>query len=378
VNSLTRTFDRRSVWLTGILLASFLAGCGSGNNNGGGGGGGGGGSPTINTVTGNGTFGYTGDGGPATGAEINSPYGISVDSSHNLYIADTGNNVIRKVDSSGKITTVAGSGNAGYGGDGGPATSANLWAPYRAVADHAGNLYIADFYNNRIRKVDTSGTITTFAGTGVQGYNGDGIPAATAQLSSPAAVGVDSAGNVYVVDTSNNRIRKVDNSGVITTIAGTGFAGVLGDGGPATAAQINEPVGIALDGKGNIYIADYGNSKIRKIDASGIITTFAGTGQIDYSGDGGPATSAALNLPTGVAADGSGNVFIADYQNNRIRKVNTAGNISTFAGNGTSGYSGDGGSPTSAEISFPEDVALDSAGNVFIADYNNARIREVH
>jgi trimeric autotransporter adhesin len=369
--------NRSAYFLLFSLLSGggFLTGCGGGssiglpppvNPN-----------PTINTIAGTGASGYSGDDGPALLAELSSPYGVSVDAFGNVYIADTGNEVIRRVDSTGKITTIAGNGAIGSGGDGGPATSAGLYAPYRAVTDRAGNVYIADYYNNRVRRVDTAGTITTIAGTGAQGYNGDGIPASTAELSLPGAVAVDRTGNVYVADTWNNRIRKIDTMGMISTIAGTGFAGVLGDGGAAAMAQVNEPEGIAVDSLGNIYIADYGNSKIRKIDASGIINTIAGTGSIGYSGDGGPATAAALNLPTGVAADASGNVYIADYQNNRIRKIDTSGVITTIAGTGIPGFSGDGGSPTSAELRFPEDVAVDTAGHVYIADYNNMRIRKI-
>jgi sugar lactone lactonase YvrE len=347
-----------------ILLASVLSGCGGGTSYSGGG------NPVvpppgIGTFAGTGVSGYTGDGGPATSAELNSPYGVSLDASGNVYIADTLNSVIRKVDPIGKITTIAGTGTNGYSGDGGPATSAGLWAPYRAAADRAGNVYIADYNNNRIRKVDTTGTIITIAGTGTQGYNGDGIPATTAQLSLPGAVAVDGNGNLYIVDTWNNRIRKIDTSGMINTIAGTGFAGVLGDGGPATSAQVNEPEGIAVDSSGNVYIADYGNSKIRKIDTSGIISTIAGTGSIGSSGDGGPATAAFLKLPTGVAVDRAGNVYIADNQNSRVRKVDSTGTITTIVSTGTPGVS---------QLFFPEDVAVDAVGHVYIADTNNMRI----
>src|SRR5208283_3158880 len=297
-----------------ILLACLLSACG-GSSSGGNPGHPVGPTPVIVVVAGTGVLGYAGDGGPAQSAELDSPYGVSVDASGKLYIADTGNSVIRRVDSSGKIMTIAGNGNEGYNGDGIPATSAALYKPYRVVVDRAGNLYIADFYNNRIRKVDTSGTITTVAGTGTQGYNEDGIPATTAQLSNPAAVAVDAAGNVYIADTWNNRIRKIDATGTINTIAGTGFPGVLGDGGPATSAQVDEPEGLAVDSSGSVYIVDYGNSKIRKIDTSGTINTIAGTGTSGFSGDGGPATAAFLNQPTGVAVDSAGSVYIADNQN---------------------------------------------------------------
>jgi sugar lactone lactonase YvrE len=352
----------------GIFLACVSAGCGGGSNSISSG-------PPINQpppgisiFAGTGVSGYTGDGGSAVSAELNSPYGVSVDATGNVYIADTLNSVIRKVDSTGKITTIAGNGNNGYSGDGGPATSAVMWAPYRVVTDRAGNIYIADFYNNRIRKVDTSGMITTVAGTGTQGYNGDGILAVNAELNSPSAVAVDGSGNLYIVDTWNHRIRKVDSSGTINTIAGTGFAGVLGDGGAATSAQLNEPGGISLDSSGNVYIADYANSKIRKIDAAGTINTIAGLGSFGYSGDGGPATSASLNLPTGVAVDRVGNVYIADNQNSRVRKVDSSGTITTIVSAGMSGVS---------PLFFPEDVAVDAFGHVYIADYNNMKILQL-
>ena len=350
-----------------LLLVSALYGCGGGYGSPGGG------NPppptpSIVVVAGTGAMGYTGDGGPATSAALDAPYGVWVDLNNNdVFIADTGNSVIRKVDSTGKITTVAGNGNLGFSGDGGAATSATLDKPYRAVLDKFNNLYIADYYNNVVRKVDKFGTISTVAGTGTQGYNGDGIPANTAQLSLPGAVAVDSVGNLYIADTWNNRIRKVDvSTGMISSIAGTGFAGVLGDGGPASMAQVNEPEGLAVDAFNNIYIADFGNSKIRMVSSlSGNIDTFAGTGSNSFSGDGGPATSATLNQPTGVAVDEHGNVYIADNQNSRVRKVTTAGTISTII------------SPTMTGIItpfFPEDVAVDSAGDVFVADFNNMRV----
>ena len=365
--------------LIAVAALSFLmVACGGGGSNDNPGGGGGGSAKAIHTFAGTGDYGYTGDGGPAKSARLSAPYGVSVDANGNVYIADTGNSVIRKVDTSGKITTIAGNGMQGFSGDGGLATSASLYAPTRAVPDRSGNLYIADYYNQRIRKVDPAGIIATFAGTGDFGYNGDGILATSAQLNSPYGIAVDSVGNVYIADSFNYRIRKVDTSGMITTIAGDGWGGAIGDGGPATSAELSEPEDVALDGHGNIYIADAANSKIRKIDSSGIITTLAGNGNFDFGGDGGPAASAVVNFPTGVTADSSGNVYIADFQNNRIRKVDSSGTITTIAGTGTSGFSGDGGPPASAELSFSMEVAVDTAGNVYIADTNNARIREIH
>jgi sugar lactone lactonase YvrE len=223
--------------------------------------------------------------------------------------------------STGIITTVAGNGIPGYSGDGGPATSASLSGPSGVVVDATGNLLIADSSNYRIRRVDAStGIITTVAGNGIRGFSGDGGPATSASLS-PIGVAVDATGNLFIADTGNHRIRRVDEStGIITTVAGNGIRGFSGDGGPATSASLNYPTGVAVDGSGNLFIADAANNRIRWVDAStGIITTVAGNGMPDYSGDGGPATSASLNGPSGVVVDAAGNLFIADNDNKRIR-----------------------------------------------------------
>ena len=222
-------------------------------------------------------------------------------------------------------------------GDGGAATAAALMNPGGVAVDAAGTLYIADTDNNRIRKVTTAGVITTVAGNGLAGAGGDGGQAVFASLHSPHGVAVDAAGNLYIADTDNNRIRKVTPAGIITTVAGTGISGHSGDGGPATAARLNYPVGVAVDAAGNLYIADTGNSRIRKVTPAGVITTLAGTGIGGYSGDGGPATAAQLKYPFGVAVDAAGNLYIADSGNNSIRKVTPAGIITTVAGNGTAG-----------------------------------------
>ena len=327
----------------------------------------------ISTVAGAGSTGesgggFGGDGGPAVAARLNFPVGVAVDGSGNLYIADTDNDRIRKVDAAGVISTVAG---GGYGGDGGPAVAAQLDWPFDVALDGAGNLYIADWLHNRIRKVDAAGVISTVAGGGSS--LGDGGPATAAQLNFPEGVAPDGAGNLYIADTYNNRIRKVDAAGVISTVAGGGSS--LGDGGPATAAQLSGPSGVAVDGAGNLYIADRGNRRIRKVDAAGVISTVAGGGS--SLGDGGPATAARLNFPVGVALDGSGNLYIADTDNNRIRKVDAAGVISTVAGDGTCCYSGDGGPAVEAQLSGPSGVAVDAAGNLYIADTENERIRKV-
>jgi len=327
----------------------------------------------IETVAGNGTWGYSGDGGPAVQAQLYYPTSVAVDGSGNIYIADF--NRIRKVDTSGTITTVAGDGTSDYSGDGGPAVQAQLYYPTSVAVDGSGNIYIADF--NRIRKVDTSGTITTVAGDGTSDYSGDGGPAVQAQLYYPTSVAVDGSGNIYIADSSNNRIRKVDTSGTITTVAGDGTSDYSGDGGPAVQATLNGPYGVAVDGSGSIYIADSWNCCIRKVDTSGTITTVAGDGTEGYSGDGGPAVQATLNGPFGVAVDGSGSIYIADSWNYCIRKVDTSGTITTVAGDGTEGYSDDGGPAAQAKLNYPRGVAVDASGNIYIADTYNCCTRKV-
>jgi sugar lactone lactonase YvrE len=329
----------------------------------------------ISTVAGNGTFGFSGDGGLATGAALFSPFGVAVDGAGNLFIADINNNRIRKVDPSGIIRTVAGNGMFGFSGDGLPASGASLRSPVGVGVDGAGNLFIADTTNKRIRKVDPSGIITTVAGNGTGGFSGDGGPATGASLF-PTGVAVDAAGNLFIADEGNNRIRKVDRTGIITNVAGNGSRGFSGDGGPATSASLAQPFGVAVDGAGTLFIAGEG-SRIRKVDPTGIISTVAGNGTFGFSGDGGPATGASLGSPTGVAVDGAGNLFIADIDNNRIRKVDRTGIISTVAGNGLCCFSGDGGPATGASLAAPFGVAVDGAGNLFIADSNNQRIRKV-
>jgi len=283
------------------------------------------GTGIITTVAGNGTFGFSGDGGPATSAQLNAPFGVALDSAGHLYIADTGNQRIRKVDAeTGIITTVAGNGSFGFSGDGGPATSAQLKNPFSVAPDSAGHLYIADLGNQRIRKVDTgTGIMTTVAGNRSFGFSGDGGPATSAQLHAPLDVALDSAGHLYIADLGNRRIRKVDTgTGIITTVAGNGSFGISGDGVPATSARLASPLGVALDSAGHLYIAENFTHRIRKVDAlTGIITTVAGNGSFGFSGDGGPATSAQLNLPVGVALDSADHLYIADLQNRRIRKV---------------------------------------------------------
>jgi sugar lactone lactonase YvrE len=385
----------------------------------------------LSVVAGNGVAGNSGDGGPATSASLNAPYGVTVDSAGNLFIADLQNQRVRKVDATGVISTVAGTGVAGFGGDGGLATAANLNYPADLALDSAGNLYIDDGFNGRIRKVDPSGiittvagngqhyfsgdggpataasfdyafgialdslgrlyiaetrsfrvrmvdgtgTITTVVGTGVGGYGGDGGPAVAATLFGPEALTFDAGGNMYLAD--GLYVRKVDNTGIISTIAGNGSFGFNGDGGPAIGTGLSAESGIAVDGSGNVYFADYVNERIRVVLANGTISTLAGSGFSTFGGDGGPAALSTLNSPSGVSVDKNGNLYIADQYNDRIRKVDSNGVITTLAGNGVNGFGGDMGPATAASLAPPQSVAADGAGNVYIADLHNGRVRKV-
>jgi len=333
----------------------------------------------ITTVAGIGTPGYSGDGGAATAARIQGPYGVAVDATGTIYFADYSNHRIRKVTSNGIITTVAGTGVGGYNGDGVVATTASLYFPNAIAVDAAGNIFISDYLNNRIRKVSPNGMITTVAGTSAQGYSGDGGPATAAKLNSPSGITVDGAGNLFIGDYGNNRVRKVDGaSGIITTVAGTGSRGYSGDGGAAIAAKIGAPQGLVVDAAGNLFFAEYLNHCIRRVDGStGIITTVAGTGTQGYSGDGGPATTAQLRFPAGITVDDAGNLLIADRSNSCIRKVDTNGIITILVGTSTAGYKGDGGAATSAGLNRPWGIAVDASGNLFIGDSDNNRIRKV-
>jgi hypothetical protein len=343
----------------------------------------------IGTVAGNGSPTYAGDGGAATSASIRFPEGVATDTHGNVYIADSGNNRIRMVSAStGDISTVAGDGTAGFSGDGGAATSAELSFPEAVAVDSSGNIYIGDTENYRVRMVSAAtGDISTIAGSGTAGYTGDGGAATSAEIDAPVFIAVDSHDNVYITDTSNTRVRMVTAStGDISTVAGDGGSGVcsgktdrLGDGCAATDAELDRPQGIALDSSDNLYIADAGYCEIREVSAStGIITGVAGDTTCGFSGDGGSATSAEIYGPIGVAVDGSGNIFIGDNGNNRIREVTVSnGDISTVAGNGTNGYTGDGGAATSAELNNIENLAVDSSDNIYLVDYPDYRIRAV-
>jgi len=340
-------------------------------------------SPNIYTYAGTGTQGFSGDGGPAMDAEVSWPAGEAMDADGNLYFADIANSRIRRIDAAtGIITTIAGNGQVSYGGDGGPALDAAFSSPQGVSLDAAANIYIADDLNNRVRKIDaTTGIITTLAGTGTAGFSGDGGPASAAELHGPTGVASDAAGNVYISELGNNRIRRVDGvTGIITTVAGNGGSGFAGDGGPATSATLWAPYGVGLDAAGSLYIMDSANNRVRKVDHStAIITTVAGNGAQGFSGDGGPATSASLNSPSGdFAITSAGDIYFEDGGNNRVRRVDgTTGVITTFAGDGVATYGGDGGPANLAEIDSPNGVVFDSSGNLYIGDTFNMRIRIV-
>jgi trimeric autotransporter adhesin len=341
------------------------------------------GGQIITTFAGIGTGGSGGDGGAAVAAELYWPMRITCDAIGNVYITDFQGHRIRKVNPSGIITTIAGNGfgqgtsSGGYSGDGGSATLAELSSPAGIAIDALGNIYIADANNHRIRKVNTSGIITTIVGTGVAGYGGDGGQAGLAKLNLPFEIAFDTKGNLYIADQQNFRVRKVNTSGIITTVAGTGIFGFSGDNGQATNAELGGPSGIALDASDNLYISDINNHRIRKVDTLGVITTIAGTGVAGYSGDGGLATLAKLSNPWAITIDANKNIFIADDANSRVRKINASGIITTVAGNGMPGFSGDGGPATSAKLHSASSLAIDAGGSLYISDYLNRRIRKV-
>jgi len=324
------------------------------------------------------TAGSTGDSGQALSAELNSPSSVWVDSSHNLFIVDKDNGRIRKVAAStGIISTVAGSNGNAYAGDGGPAISASLNTPNGIAFDTSGNLYIADTGNNVVRKVNSSGIISTVAGNGFSAFSGDGGAATSASLSLPTSLAFDPAGNLYIADSNNSCIRIVTTDQNIHTFAGQcSYALYQGDGGPALSAKLNKPYSVAVDAWGNVYISDTGNDVLREVTTDGIIHTIAGTGTAGFAGDNGPALQAQFSSPAGIALDVSGSIFIADKSNSRIRKILPSGIIITIAGTGGFGYSGSGGAATSAELFFPLGLGLDPASNnLYIADSQNQVVR---
>jgi sugar lactone lactonase YvrE len=317
-----------------------------------------------------------GDGGSATAASLSSPSAVAADRSGNVYIADNGDQRVRKVSATGVITTYAGTGTSGYSGDGGAATAAQLSNIQGLATDAAGDLYISDWGNNVVRMVSTSGVISTVAGNATAGYSGDGAAATAAQLSGPFGLAVDATGDLYIADVTNNVVRMVDASGIISTVIGNGTLGFSGDGGAATSAKLNQPFGVAWSA-GVLYVADAGNARIREVE-SGVIYTMAGNGLTGFLGDGGAAISAEFNNPYSIAVDKNGNMYVADMGNQRIRKIAASLAVSTITGNGGAGFSGDGGPATAATVNNPIGVAVDTNGNVFIADRDNSRVREIY
>ncbi|MGA5895272.1 RICIN domain-containing protein [Streptomyces venetus] len=334
-------------------------------------------APPISTVAGTGVAGFKGDNEAAVAAQLNRPYGIAVDSAGTLYFSDYNNHRVRKITTDGKISTVAGTGVAGFSGDNGPAASAQLNSPRELAVDRAGAVYITDAGNHRVRKITADGKISTVAGTGTAGFSGDGGPATAARLNYPLGVAVDSAGALYISDHVNCRVRKVATDGMISTVAGTGVAGYNGDGGPAVSAQMKRPYAVAVDGAGDLYVTDAENHRVRKVAAAGEISTVAGTGTAGFGGDGGPATAARLNFPLGVVVDSAGALYISDYNNHRVRKVTAAGEISTVAGTGSAGFGGDDGPAAAAQLNYPFGLGVDCVDTLYIADHVNHRVRKV-
>jgi len=322
----------------------------------------------ITTFAGTGTSGYNGDDLAATATQLWSPAAIAMTGSGTVYVADGLNNRIRVVTQTGKVSTIAGIDDPGYSGDGGPATDGQLNDPEGVAIDGQGNVYISDKYNHSVRKITPQGTISTLAGNGEAGYSGDGGLATASQLSGPTGLALDNAGNLYIADAGNNRIRKVTVDGKIMTIAGTGNGGFNGNAVPATAAQLNAPRSLVVDNAGNLYIADVLNYQVRKVTPSGIISTIAGADAPGYSGDDSAATAAKLNLPTGIALDKGGNMYIADQGNNCIRKIDTAGIISTVTIINAD---------TAGKLNAPLCIVLDGGSNLYVTEQQNHRIRRI-
>ncbi len=332
----------------------------------------------MTRYAGSGESGFSGDGGPAIKANFKTPAGLAFDPKGNLYIADRENHRVRKIDTSGNISTFAGIGEAGFSGDNGPAVKARLNLPSGVAIDKKGNLYISDRSNDRIRVVDKKGVIRTYAGSGVAGFQGDAGPALKAQLDKPFGIALDEAENLYIADRNNNRVRKVSPEGIITTVAGDGGFFFMGDNGPAYRASVAAPTGVAVDKKGNLYIADRNNNRIRVVDKLGMIRTVAGTGQQDYNGESETARETNLYLPFGLTVDLNGNLLVIDRSHYRIRRIDPkSGKVETLAGNGLKLFAGDGGPATGATLSFPHGMFVDKNDNLIFSDKGHYRIRKI-
>ena len=324
-------------------------------------------------------YGVSGDGGPALNAHLGSMYHSSVafDAAGNMYIPESGNNTIRKVDATGIITTIAGTGTIGYTGDGGPALSATLYHPGPIIVDNAGNIIFADQNEEVLRQIDAAGNITTVSAAFTGGCSGEGVPLSQAVFVGVVGLAKDNAGNIYVSDQDCNTVRKISTTRIVTTVAGNGTLGFSGDGGPATAAQLDYPCQVGIDNAGNIYIPDAGNNRIRKVNTSGIITTIGGDGVRNSSGDGGPAALAEFALPESICVDNAGNIYVAENASYEVRKIDPSGIVTDYAGNRTYGYSGDGGPASQAQVTEIENIDQDAGGNIYVVDYYNQVIRKV-
>ena len=332
----------------------------------------------MSRFAGSGQSGFSGDGGPAIKASLKTPAGLVFDFKGNLYIADRENHRVRKIDTHGNISTFAGNGEAGFSGDAGPAKKARLNLPSGLAADQKGNLYISDRSNDRIRVVDKKGVIRTYAGNGVAGFQGDAGPALKAQLDKPFGIALDEERNLYIADRNNNRVRKVSPEGIITTVAGDGGFFFMGDNGPAYRASVAAPTGVAVDKKGNLYIADRNNNRVRVVDKLGMIRSIAGTGQQDYNGDSESARETNLYLPFGLTIESNGNLLVIDRSHYRIRRIDPkSGQVETVAGNGIKLFAGDGGPATGATLSFPHGMSVDKKDNLIFSDKGHYRIRKI-
>ncbi|MFF1270510.1 RICIN domain-containing protein [Streptomyces anulatus] len=334
-------------------------------------------APRISAVAGTGTAGFAGDNDAARSAQLKHPYGIAVDNTGTLYFSDYSNHRVRKITTDGKISTIAGTGTAGYGGDDGPGVNARLNCPREVAVDRTGTVYVADASNNRVRKIAADGKISTVAGTGAAGSGGDNGAATLAQLNKPFGVAVDSTGALYIAEFGSHRIRKITADGKIIRFAGTGVAGFGGDGGPAGSAQLNAPYAVVVDRDDAVYIADSGNHRVRRVASDGKISTVAGTSAAGFAGDDGPATAAKLNKPYGIVVDTTGTLYISEYGNHRVRRVAADGKITTVAGTGAAAFAGDDGPATAAKLNSPFGLAVDCVDTLYIADHQNHRIRKI-